>query len=301
MHRFVVAACIAAALLVHARPAAAAPPLPAAVLAPITAWVTTANAGDRAGLIALFTPDGSSVDNFAPYRFPAPAGAAHWYDGFVADSDAHHETDGIIAITSPRFFHVSGDHAWVVVPTTYRYKRSGTAELETGDLVFTLARVNGGWKLTSMSWSQASDTSPRDIASPQAPAVLATFASFVKTSNAGDTAAMLALFTPDAWMIDEFAPYRFPAPAGPAHWYAGAAADSAAHHETDGALVPHAPIYLRVSGVHAWLVIAADYRFRIGGVPHVEHGAPVLTFTRSGGAWKITSLAWALRSVSPAP
>jgi ketosteroid isomerase-like protein len=301
MHRFVVAVVVAAALLCPAAPASAAPPLPAAVFAPIGAWVKMANAGDRAGLIALFTADGSSVDNFAPYRFAAPNGAAHWYDGFVADADAQRETDGIISIRPPTFFHVTGDRAWAVVPTRYRYTLRGTPELETGSLVFTLARTGGVWKLTSMSWSQASDTGPRDAPAPQAPALLATIAAFVKAGNAGERAALFATFAPDAALVDEFAPYRFAPPSGPAKWYAGAAADSIARRMTDGANTLGAPIYVRVTGTHAWVVIAADYRFHSSGVLHVEHGAPVFTLSHTAAGWKITTMAWALLGASPAP
>jgi ketosteroid isomerase-like protein len=301
MIRFVAGAFVAAALLLPVHPARATPSLPPAVLAPIAGWVKTANAGDRAGLIALFTADGTSVDNFAPYRFAAPNGAAKWYDGFGADADASHETDGVIAITAPRFFHLSGDAAWAVVPTTYRYELAGTPELETGSLVFTLARAHGTWKLTTMSWSQASDTGVHASTPPQASAVLATIASFIHASNVGDRAALLALCTSDAAFVDEFPPFRFAAPSGPAHWYDDGASDAALHHETDGAATLGKPIVVRVTGRHAWVVIAADYRFRVGGIAHVEHGAPVYTLVRTAAGWKITTMAWALLGASPAP
>jgi ketosteroid isomerase-like protein len=128
------------------------------VLAPIVAAVKASNAGDRAGLIALFTADATVVDNFAPYRFTPPNGVGKWYDGFGADAAASHSTDGVIAIKPPRYLHVHGDRAWAVVPTDYRYKLSGTPELETGALVFTLSRIGGEWKITSMSWAEASDS-----------------------------------------------------------------------------------------------------------------------------------------------
>jgi ketosteroid isomerase-like protein len=301
MQRLAVAVIIAAVLLVSARPASAAPALPAPVFAPIAAWVKTANAGDRAGLIALFTTDGASVDNFEPYRFAAPGGAAHWYDGFLADADANHETGGAIAIAPPRFFHVSGDRAWVVVPTRYTYRLSGKPELETGSLIFTLARADAGWKLMTMSWSQASDTGPPAAPAPQVPSVLAAIASFIAAANDGNRAAVIAACTKDAAIVDEFAPYRFTAPSGAADWYDGGAADATAHHETGGIATLGKPIYALVSGAHAWVVIRADYRFRVGATAHVEHGAPVFTLTHTGAGWKITTMSWALLGASPSP
>jgi len=300
MHRLVVAIFVAAALLLPTRSAIAAPALPAPVWAPIAAWVKTANAGDRAGLIALFTADGASVDNVAPYRFAAPDGAAHWYDGFGADAAANHETAGIIAVSAPRFFHVSGDRAWAVVPTSYRYTFRGKPERATGSLIFTLARAGAHWKLMTMSWSQASDTGPQPAPAAHAPAVLATIASFITAANAGNRAAVIAACTADAAIVDEFPPFRFAAPAGAAHWYDAGNADATSHHETDGAATLGTPIDVFVTGAHAWVVIRADYRFRVGGTWHVEHGAPVFTLTRTAAGWKITTMSWALLSASPA-
>jgi ketosteroid isomerase-like protein len=154
MKRFVAGAVMAASLSTCV-PAAAAPN---PVMAPIVAAMKASNAGDRAGLIALFTPDATVVDNFAPYRFTPPNGVGTWYDGFGADAAASHSTDGIITIKAPRYLHVHGDRAWAVVPTAYRYKLKGTPELETGALVFTLSRIGGSWKITTMSWAEASDS-----------------------------------------------------------------------------------------------------------------------------------------------
>ncbi len=148
-------AVIAASLVAWALPASAAPN---PVLAPIVAAMKAANAGDRAGLIALFSADAVVVDNFAPYRFTSPNGVGKWYDGFGADAVASHATDGVITIKPPRYLHVHADRAWAVVPTNYRYQLRGTPALETVTLVFTLSRLNGVWKITTMSWSEASDS-----------------------------------------------------------------------------------------------------------------------------------------------
>jgi hypothetical protein len=156
MHRIVtIAAFVAAAFTLSAHAVSAAPP---AVLAPIAAFVRTSNAGDRAEFLKLFTPDATVVDNFAPYRFTPPNGPAKWYDGFNADAAASGSTDGVISTRAPKYVRVTGDRAWIVMPTDYRYKLKGTPELETGSLVFTESRVHGTWLITSMSWAEFSDT-----------------------------------------------------------------------------------------------------------------------------------------------
>jgi len=154
--RFVRASLLTCAIIVSARLPLQAAPHPA--LATIAAFAATSNAGDRSAFLRLFAPEAAMVDNFAPYRFPAPNGPATWYDGFGADMQKSGVTDGVISVASPKFFRVTGDRAWAVVPTRFVYKLKGKPELETGLSVFTLHRVGGAWKITSFSWAEQSDT-----------------------------------------------------------------------------------------------------------------------------------------------
>jgi len=154
--RFDRALFFACAIIVATRLPAPAAQHPA--LATISAFAATSNAGARAAFLRLFAPDAAMVDNFAPYRFPAPNGPATWYDGFGADMQKSGASDGVISVAAPKFFRVTGDRAWAVVPTRFVYKLKGKPELETGLSVFTLHRVGGVWKITSFSWAEESDT-----------------------------------------------------------------------------------------------------------------------------------------------
>jgi len=154
--RFVRALLFTCAVIVVARLPAPAAQHP--VLATIAAFAATSNAGDRRAFLRLFAPEAAMVDNFAPYRFAAPNGPATWYDGFGADMQKSGVTDGSISVAAPKFFRVTGDRAWAVVPTRFVYKLKAKPELETGLSVFTLHRVGGSWKITSFSWAEQSDT-----------------------------------------------------------------------------------------------------------------------------------------------
>jgi len=114
MKRFVAGAVMAASLFAWTLPATAAPTL-APVLAPIVAAMKASNAGDRAGLIALFTPDATVVDNFAPYRFAPPDGVGKWYDGFGADAAASGSTGG----ASREIFRLASKNSWTLLATPY--------------------------------------------------------------------------------------------------------------------------------------------------------------------------------------
>ncbi len=129
------------------------------VIVPIATFVHAANAGDRARLISAFTADSAIVDEFAPFRFPAPDAAAHWYDGFGADQTANGVSDAHISYTAPKFVSVDGVHAYVVLPTVYTYKIHGKPAQETGSLAYTLVRRAANWKISAMAWAKRTDTS----------------------------------------------------------------------------------------------------------------------------------------------
>jgi ketosteroid isomerase-like protein len=129
------------------------------VLVPIQTYVRAANAGDRALLISAFTSDSLIVDEFAPFRFPAPNAAAHWYDGFGADQLKSGVTDALISSTPPKFVTIEGTHAYVVLPTVYTYKIHGKPAKETGSLAFALVKRGSQWKISSMAWAKITDSS----------------------------------------------------------------------------------------------------------------------------------------------
>jgi len=294
-------AALAFALIGPGAAVAATVPAEPVVLAPIAAFVKASNAGDRAGLIALFTPDAGVVDEFAPYRFPAPSAAAHWYDGFAADSAAKHEESGVIVAHPPSGFHVTGAHAWASIPLDYRYTRAGKAQLETGALVFTLREVAGTWKIASMSWAKLSDTAVPAGSVAVPPALRAVFENFARSDNGGNRAALIADFTADAVLVDEFTTYRFAAPGAAGAWYDAAGADSTANQTSDGGSTFAAPSFAGITGGRAWLVFPARYSFVQRGMLTVEHGSAVVTARTTPAGWKLTTLTWALHSVTRTP
>jgi ketosteroid isomerase-like protein len=129
------------------------------VLVPIHRFVRAANAGDRTALISAFSGDSVIVDEFAPFRFPAPRAAAHWYDGFAADQAANGVSGAVIAYAPPKFVTVSGMHAYVVLPTVYTYKIHGKPAKEAGSLAFALTRHDARWEISAMAWAKLTDTS----------------------------------------------------------------------------------------------------------------------------------------------
>jgi len=75
------------------------------------------------------------------------------------DNDAFYKKNGItdskMALGEPRHTEVTGDRAYVVVPTTFTYKQNGRPVTEAGG-VWTLAlqKVSAGWRITGWAYSQ---------------------------------------------------------------------------------------------------------------------------------------------------
>jgi ketosteroid isomerase-like protein len=305
MHRPFLPAVSAAFALALILPgvASAAPSAPAALapIAPIAAFVKTSNAGDRSAFLALFAPDAVIVDDFAPHRFSAPSAAAHWYDGFAADAATQHQDNGTIVAHAPSAYHVTGRHAWASIQLDYRYTHNGHAELETGSLIFTLREIGATWKIDSMSWARLTDTDSSAVRHTVPKALQATLDAFVAADNAGNRAGVVAVFTPDALVVDEFAPYRFPAPGAAAAWYKSAGVDSTANDYENGVGTFSVPSYAAVDGDRAWLTVPALYSYVKHGVPTVEHGAVAVSALHTASGWKLTTMAWATLSVTRGP
>ncbi len=123
--------------------------------------------------------------------------------------------------------------------------------------------------------------------------VLIPIQTFIRASNAGDRAAVIAAFTSDSTIVDEFAPFRFSAPHAAAEWYDGSGPDQTAHGVTDAHSSIGAPKFVTVAGSRAYVVVPSVYAYKIHGKPAKETGLMACTLVRRGAKWKISSMAWA--------
>ena len=123
--------------------------------------------------------------------------------------------------------------------------------------------------------------------------VLVPIEAFVRASNAGDRAAVIAAFTTDSTIVDEYAPFLFSAPHAAAKWYDGSGPDQTSHGVTDAHSSIAAPKLVTVAGTRAYVVVPSVYAFKVHGKPAKETGLMACTLVRRGTQWKISSMAWA--------
>jgi len=128
------------------------------VMKPVHRWVDSLNKGDNAAAIAACVDDASIVDEYPPYQWHGKGTCARWVAELTAYNKSIGLTDGINTLRKPQRIDVSGNHAYVVVPSDFRYKLNGKPGAEIGAL-FTVAlrKEAAGWRITGWSWSRPRD------------------------------------------------------------------------------------------------------------------------------------------------
>jgi hypothetical protein len=146
------AAALAAALL-------AVPPAKASektnVIATVEQYMGSINKGDKDAMIAVCAAQASIIDDFPPHAWQGATACADWWNDNEAFGKKNGITDENIALREPRHTEITGDRAYVVVPTTYTYKQHGKPVTETG-AVWTIAlqKVPAGWRITGWAWAE---------------------------------------------------------------------------------------------------------------------------------------------------
>jgi len=118
-------------------------------------FVDTFNKGDTKGAVAACADAVAIVDEFAPFVWHGTGACATWMKDYEADAVRRGITDGVVTLGTPLHVDVDGDHAYLVIPSTYAFKLKGKAVKETESL-FTFAMLKGpkGWRIVGWSWAK---------------------------------------------------------------------------------------------------------------------------------------------------
>ncbi len=146
-----------AALTTRARAAQATGPN-AEVTATVDAVLDAGATGDIRRLRDQYAADCTFIDEFAPFFWAGP----NAIDGYFASgARMYQETqhrDGKLTVEPPAYIYVSGDRAFVVEPLSGAATVRGKPYTQRGSFAFTLARIDGRWKVTSQTWTKASES-----------------------------------------------------------------------------------------------------------------------------------------------
>jgi|SRR5665213_2360197 len=156
---FPVVPAIAAAMVLAAPAGAAQVSGPnAEVLAVVDAAMTAGMAGDIARMFAQYAPDCVFADEFAPFFWSGPGALGRYLmSGGRMYLETQHRDDKPV-FGPARFVYVSGDRAFVVEQVKGSATVRGKPYQQAGAFALSLARSGGVWKITSQTWTKASET-----------------------------------------------------------------------------------------------------------------------------------------------
>ena len=126
------------------------------VLAVVTHYNHAFNRGDTKGAIADCAPQVSIIDDFAPHIWQGPTACADWVAALAVYEKQEGISGDVLTLSKkPWQVVVTGDRAYVVVPTTYTYLQKGKPVVEANSVwTFALQKLSANWRITAWAWAQ---------------------------------------------------------------------------------------------------------------------------------------------------
>jgi ketosteroid isomerase-like protein len=128
------------------------------VTAVVDAALSAGQRGDVAAMRAQYAQDCAFVDEFAPFLWTGPNAIDRYFASAGQTYQETRHTADKVAAGPAAFVYVSGDRAFVVEPVSGTASIRGKPYAAKGAFAFTLARIDGHWKITSQTWTKASES-----------------------------------------------------------------------------------------------------------------------------------------------
>jgi hypothetical protein len=127
----------------------------AEVMAAVTRFVDGFNKGDMKALLGACASETSIIDEFPPHEWHGAGACQKWMNDYDANAKANGITDGLVTLGTPSHVDVTGDRAYVVIPSTYTWKQKGVAMREDGSaFAFAMHKEKAGWRFVGWSWAK---------------------------------------------------------------------------------------------------------------------------------------------------
>jgi ketosteroid isomerase-like protein len=127
----------------------------AEVMGVITRAVEAFNKGDTKTFASTCAGETSIIDEFPPHEWHGSGACEKWMSDYDGNAKRNGITDGVVTLGKPSHVDVTGDYAYVVIPSTYTWKEKGVAKREDGSaFTFALRKEAAGWKFAGWSWAK---------------------------------------------------------------------------------------------------------------------------------------------------
>lgn len=121
----------------------------------VTSVLDQFNAGDFGAFVAAHRDGAIIIDEFAPFVWGGSGSVERWGADYGTDAEARGITDGRVDYGEPIQVQSTANTAYIVLPTVYRFKQNGTPMAGTGSMTFTMAKIEGTWKISSWAYNGA--------------------------------------------------------------------------------------------------------------------------------------------------
>ncbi len=142
----------AAAVLLLAGSAGAAPASDPPLMAPIKGFDDAVNTGKP--LDSFLAPGPQAViDDFAPHRWVGAGAIKAWYADFAVFCRKQGITQPWVKAGPASHVEQDASHAYVVIPAVFTFRLKGKPQREEGTMTLALDRSSSGWKIAAFSWA----------------------------------------------------------------------------------------------------------------------------------------------------
>jgi hypothetical protein len=125
-----------------------------AVEAPIRTMIAAFNTGDVALAKSTHVAAPMILDEpTAPYAWSGATAFDDWIAALGKSEATAGKTGGKVALGPAVRESVMGNHAYVIVPSTYTFQQKGRAMRETGTVTFALIKESTDWKIQGWTWT----------------------------------------------------------------------------------------------------------------------------------------------------
>jgi ketosteroid isomerase-like protein len=112
------------------------------------------NKGDMKAARALHVAAPVIIDEVPPHLWTGANAFDSWGADLGKSEAAEGRSGGQVTIGAPTREVISGDRAYVIVPTTYAFTQKGRMMRETAQMTLALEKDAGGaWKIASWTWT----------------------------------------------------------------------------------------------------------------------------------------------------
>ena len=124
------------------------------VMASVNRFVEAFNKGDPRTMVKSCTAEPTIIDEFPPYAWHGIGACAAWVRDYNAFAKKSEITDEAMTLGKPTHVDVTGDRAYVVIPTDYTFKQKGKPGKEAGsEFTFVMQKVGTSWKVAGWAWA----------------------------------------------------------------------------------------------------------------------------------------------------